>query len=255
MYGGVLETRDCCEEAKSVFRLRLAVRFAIDGDLRFISHHDTVRLFERALARAGWPVRFTQGFNPHPRLSLPLPRSVGVAGEDEILIVELTEAMSADEAARRLSPHLPAGMTILGVQELGDHARPRPVRAWYELAMPEWPAELDEAVDRLRRRDELVVTRGPETGKSSRPVDVRPFIDDVARQGDRLRIVLHVTPNGSARPVEVLDALGLNGRQYVHRLRRVRVEWTGMDPTTDDDTDPGRPASADAEGHSDDDAT
>ncbi|GAF87148.1 unnamed protein product, partial [marine sediment metagenome] len=62
-------------------RERWVFGYDVDGDLRFISHHDMLRLFARSLARAALPVRFSEGFNPHPRLSIPLPRPVGVASQ------------------------------------------------------------------------------------------------------------------------------------------------------------------------------
>ena len=69
-------------------RHRWVFAFQVDGDLRFVSHHDMLRLFRRALARAEVPMRFSQGFNPHPRMSLPLPRPVGMASETEALMIE-----------------------------------------------------------------------------------------------------------------------------------------------------------------------
>jgi hypothetical protein len=69
----------------------LAVRFRIGGALRFLSHAETSRVFQRACARAGIPVKYSAGFNPHPKLSLPLPRSVGVESDDELLVVRLSD--------------------------------------------------------------------------------------------------------------------------------------------------------------------
>ena len=59
--------------------------------MRFLSHAETARVLQRACVRAAVPVRYSEGFNPHPRLSLPLPRPVGVESEDELLVVRLCE--------------------------------------------------------------------------------------------------------------------------------------------------------------------
>ena len=64
-------------------RFRFMLTFRIDGDLRFISHLDTVRLFRRACARAGLPVRYSQGFNPQPRIVLPFNPSVCIPTLDK----------------------------------------------------------------------------------------------------------------------------------------------------------------------------
>jgi len=70
--------------------VQAAVWFRIGGLLRFLSHAETLRVCQRACARAGVPVKHTMGFNPHPRLSLPLPRSVGVESDDELLVLWLS---------------------------------------------------------------------------------------------------------------------------------------------------------------------
>ncbi|TWT41893.1 hypothetical protein RAS1_30170 [Phycisphaerae bacterium RAS1] len=70
-------------------RPSVAVTFGMLGDLRYISHHDELRMLARALVRARWPVAFSQGFNPRPRIVLPLPRPVGVSSSCELAIVEL----------------------------------------------------------------------------------------------------------------------------------------------------------------------
>ena len=78
-------------------RHRWVFAFQVDGDLRFVSHQDMLRLFRRALARAEVPVRLTQGFNPHPRMSLPLPRPVGMASEAEVLMIETERDVDPDD--------------------------------------------------------------------------------------------------------------------------------------------------------------
>ncbi|MBN2271219.1 MAG: DUF2344 domain-containing protein, partial [Sedimentisphaerales bacterium] len=63
----------------------MLLKFRIWGNLRFLSHAETMKVFQRACARAGLDVAHTEGFNPRPRLSLPLPRSVGVESDEELL--------------------------------------------------------------------------------------------------------------------------------------------------------------------------
>ena len=81
-----MEPFDQGRAAERTGRCRCALEYTIGGDLRFISHRDTLRLFQRAVARAALPVRFTEGFNPHPRMMIPLPRPVGVASQAETLV-------------------------------------------------------------------------------------------------------------------------------------------------------------------------
>lgn len=219
-------------------RHRYVVRFALDGDLRFISHHDTVRLFERALARAEWPVKFSEGFNPRPRLSLPLPRGVGIASDDELMVVELTEGIATGEALERLSRQMPAGIRLLGATEHAAKAAPAPRRAWYEGQMESAPADLDRAIDEALKRTSIVVTRAGQDGAAGRNVDIRPYIAEIIRRDNRLEMALFVTPEGSARPAEVLAALGLAEQILPHRLRRTRVEWSNLEANGDEPAAP-----------------
>src|SRR3990172_12933571 len=99
-------------------RYRWLFAYSIDGDLRFISHHDTLRLFRRALARADLPVRHSEGFNPHPRLMIPLPRPVGVASCAEVIVVETERPIDPDDALQRLERQTPEGIAMLSSRRL-----------------------------------------------------------------------------------------------------------------------------------------
>ena len=116
-----------------------AIRFRIAGAMRFLSHAETSRVLQRACVRAGIAVRYSQGFNPHPRLSLPLPRPVGVESEDELLVVKLCddrEAAPFESRAEReavmkqaLAEQLPEGMDVLAVDLVGSSVSFQPQSA------------------------------------------------------------------------------------------------------------------------------
>src|SRR5262249_18793688 len=135
------------EEPYSRVQHRLAIRFKIDGDLRFISHHDTVRLFERALARAAIPVRFSHGFNPRPQLSLPLPRAVGIASDDETLLIECTEPVERDTLLQRLRPQMPTGLTLEDADLLPSGQRRIPAEVSYGIELE--PELLEKMAQRI----------------------------------------------------------------------------------------------------------
>ncbi|MBC7337876.1 MAG: DUF2344 domain-containing protein, partial [Clostridia bacterium] len=83
-------------------RQRVRIRFSKTGDLRFIGHHDLVRTLERLFRRAELPLAFSQGFHPKPKISFPLALALGLEGRNEVLELELTEALSTDEILARL---------------------------------------------------------------------------------------------------------------------------------------------------------
>lgn len=207
-------------------RVRLALRYAVDGDLRFISHHDSLRLFERALVRAGLPVRYSEGFNPRPRLSIVLPRPVGVASQDELVVVQLTAEVDPNEVMSRLSRQVPAGLTLLNAELMAadDERIPREVQ--YELELKHAPtAAVTERAAEALSKDRLEVVRTSPKADSAKTVDIRQYLVSMAVADGRLRWVQTITPTGTARPQEVLESLGLPSREHLHRLRRVRVEY------------------------------
>src|SRR3954463_9512313 len=82
---------------------RIRLRFAKQGDLRLVSHHDLMRCLERMVRRARLPVAHSQGFNPRPKIVFTLAWGVGMEGRREVVNLALTEPMDAAEVHRRLS--------------------------------------------------------------------------------------------------------------------------------------------------------
>jgi radical SAM-linked protein len=207
-------------------RIRLAIRYAVDGDLRFISHHDTLRLFERALARAELPVRYSQGFNPRPRMSIVLPRPVGVASRDELLVVELESEMTPEDALSRLSQHMPVGLMLLAADTLEATQRRTPERATYSLALaPEQREGVAKKASTLLSAESLPMERTTPKSASRRSVDIRPYLVEVSPTLEGVQWTQTISQGGTARVGEVLEVLGLPSREHLHRVRRERVEY------------------------------
>ena len=85
----------------------------------FMSHLDLMRCMTRALTRAEIPVKFTEGFNPHPYLVFAAPLALGLTGEKEYFEIKITDDMPLDQMKDRLNETLPAGLKILSVSESG----------------------------------------------------------------------------------------------------------------------------------------
>jgi radical SAM-linked protein len=185
-----------------------------------------IRMFSRALARAELPVRYSEGFNPHPRISLPLPRPVGIASDAERLVLELTGTVSPADLERRLQGQMPRGIRIVGARETEPPERCLPRRVTYRVQPPDFdPLRFAEAVRRLLGPDSVHVERSDRTTAAPRRVDIRPFIDDVTMEDDGIVISILVTGEGSARPAEVCRSLGLEDDAINQWIRRIEVEW------------------------------
>lgn len=185
-----------------------------------------MRMFERALARAQLPVKFSGGFNPRPRLSLPLPRPVGIASTAELLLLELSEPVAPRRVLAQLAVQLPAGVTLkTGHVFMGKHP-PQPETAVYTLDLPpELCSEVGDRLERLMRSSVFLVERRDHRTKAPKTIDLRTFLVTTKLEGGVMTWTTRVTDAGLARPQELLSAVGLDSRDWLHRVRRVRVRW------------------------------
>jgi radical SAM-linked protein len=183
------------------------IRFRKDGDLRFVSHRDLMKCFERVLRRAHLPVHATQGFHPMPRMIFAMSLGLGILGAEEILELEFDEPIEPGEVQRRLAAQMPPGLEILDVQRIDVKSSARVRRTGYRARIPaERAAELPARIDGLLTARELWVER---TRPAPRRFDLRPLLSELRVNDQMIEMLLWVTPHGAARPDEVLGLLGL----------------------------------------------
>ena len=202
---------------------RILARFSKEGEARFLSHHDLMRLFERALRRAALPLRMTQGFNPHPRLAILSALPLGVEADEEPIEVELEPPVPPDEVRERLAAQLPKGIRLRSVQALPEGVRARVESLDYAATLPADRGVGPADVERLLACQAVVVERATPAGP--RRMDLRPALEAMAVEGRRLAFRLRVAPEGTPRPTEVLDALlgRPAGSDPAIRVRRTKV--------------------------------
>jgi radical SAM-linked protein len=209
---------------------KLQVLFAKLPELRFVSHHDLMRAFRRALRRAGIPVRMTGGFNPRPRIVLPHALEVGISSEDEYVEIELAEWMPPAEFAKRLSAALPDGLPVREVRLLPPRKKGAvAVEAHYgaELRLEDVGAA-SAGVEEFLAADSWPAERVARDG-SKRDIDLRPHVVALAVEGSALRVHLSLGKPGAARPREVVAAvLGRPGDAMLDvELRKTKTVLTG----------------------------
>ncbi|MCY7395432.1 MAG: TIGR03936 family radical SAM-associated protein [Nocardioides sp.] len=191
---------------------RLRIRYAKRGRLRFTSHRDFSRAFERAVFRARVPMAYSSGFNPHPRISYAGAAPTGSASEAEYLEIALAQSVDIAAIQALLVEALPTGLDILEVVDSTGPALSDLLQAsrWQiEIAVP--AADLVPAVDRFREAESVVVERM--TKKGLREFDCRaPVVEMVAsaagEDGSATVVDLllrHTVP--SVRPDDVLSGI------------------------------------------------
>jgi len=203
------------QQAPPVQRLR--IRYAKRGRLRFTSHRDFSRAFERALFRARVPMAYSSGFSPHPRIAYAGASPTGAASEAEYLEIGLAEVLDPEAVRADLDASLPDGLDVVEVVESagGSLADRLEASVWQITVTGLHESRLAEAVERLLATAEVPVERM--TKKGLRTFDARAAIVSLearpcgASANDEetcaiLQVVLrHGTP--SVRPDDVLAAL------------------------------------------------
>ena len=108
---------------------KLRLRYAKRGRLRFTSHRDIARTFERALRRAGVPMAYSQGFSPHPKVSWVGAAPTGVASEAEYVEVSVVDRVDPDALRTALDAVLPPGLDVLEVVQSAGGTLPERIEA------------------------------------------------------------------------------------------------------------------------------
>ena len=190
--------------------LRVRIRYTKRGRLRFTSHRDIARAFERALRRARVPMAYSAGFSPHPKISWVGAAPTGVASEAEYVELGLAERRDLVDLRRELDASLPTGIDIEEVVEAaaGTSLPDRIQASQWQIRLPGVdPEEAARAVAAFLAAPELPVERMTKNGMrtlDARAAVVGMRVEDAACAILHL-VVRHLTP--AVRPDDVLSGL------------------------------------------------
>ncbi len=212
--------------------MRARITFSKSGQLRYIGHLDLQTLWERAARRAGLPLAYSHGFHPQPKITFASALPLGFSSRGEVMDIRLQSDIALEELPRRLSGALPAGISVLDVQQVDD-AEPalqtQVCSAEYEVTLldPAERADLQAAIQRLLNAQALPRTR------REKPYDLRPLIEELrllptAEASDgSLRIFMRLSAREAAtgRPEEVLHELSIEPNSA--RVERTRLIFGG----------------------------
>ena len=208
------------------------IRFSKAGRVRFVSHRDVARLFERALRKLRLPVAYTEGFSPRPKLSFGLALTVAHESDAEYLDVELFKPVDLEALPAELTDALPEGLTVQAVIGL-QRGTPSLQQAivccdWSIEVIGATEAEISAAVAAVMASAELPMERVRK--KKTTVADVRPAILQLevagpTGDGVELRVQL-ATETVSLRPAELVRLLG--DHLVEGRVRRTH-QWMIVD--------------------------
>lgn len=192
--------------------MKVRVKFAKYGTLRFIGHLDVMRFFQKALRRAGVDVAYTAGFSPHQIMSFASPLGLGIDSRGEYMDIEVNSHQGAADMVRRINGACVPGIEVLNVRALPDtagNAMASVAAARYTVRYKEGEADfrwLEGRIPSFLAQEHITVVK--ETKKGSAQTDIRPGIHElfVTKDGG-LEFLVDASSAGNVKPSLLLAAL------------------------------------------------
>lgn len=195
--------------------MRIRMEFIRDKGLRFVSHLDLLKTMERSLRRAEVPLAFSEGFNPHPKISFASALAVGLTSSGEYMDIETNQEVDPQKLVSDLNNNLPTGLKITRAVTV-DKSLPALMavvnRAIYQVKVglkePVATDKLKDAIDKLKEQDEILITRN--TKKGPREKNIRSGIVQIKGRAENKEIFLEMllfAGEANVRPEEVVQAL------------------------------------------------
>lgn len=208
---------------------RLRIRFSRREEIKFISHLDIMRLWQRALHRAGIPLSYSEGFSPHPRISLAAPLQVGVTSQTELMDIFCNRWVSPHFFTDAVKQQLPPGIEILQVYAVA----PTMPSLQSQVSLSEYEVQIETEKDKpdiesalasLLSAKQLPWHHERDTG--TRNYDLRALIDELwlikwQKGSCTIGMRLRCDNSGSGRPEQVIAALGFGYPRSIHRTKLI----------------------------------
>ena len=190
----------------------IRVKYIKEGKAKYISHLDMNRCMTRCLIGSSIPLWHTEGFNPHVFITFALPLSLGYTGLAEYMDMRLLdEDMPYDEIKERMNKHLPQGIRVTDVYDLG--ADPKEINsALFELDFPAAEndiGQLNQAIERLLSQNTITVQKKSKSGMKD--IDLKQYIIDCKfdfdNSGLKMTLVLPAGNTTNINPSLLISAL------------------------------------------------
>ena len=212
---------------------RLRLTFSRGNELKYISHLDLMRLWQRALRRASIPLVYSQGFSPHPRLSLAIPLAIGMTSSGELMDIFLEHRVSPHFFMNAVSKQLPGGVAISEVVEVGldlPSLQSQILCAEYTISLSSEKSleEIEASIKTILAKDGLPWQHTRD--KEIRKYDLRSLIDDIwlidwHPHECTLGMRLYCDSRGTGRPEQVTLAMGFaDAPTSIHRTKLILDE-------------------------------
>ncbi|MBR1989659.1 MAG: TIGR03936 family radical SAM-associated protein [Firmicutes bacterium] len=160
---------------------RYVIKFSKDGYVKYTSHLDMMRVFRRAFKKTGLALRYSQGFNPHPKMGFAQPLSLGYASRCELIEFETQEHHSTEDIMKKMIGEMPEGIKILSCQELREDVKSLAAdadAAEYKIWIPSemTDEELKAALEKYLAQEEIITLKRQKKTKKMAPVNIKNML-------------------------------------------------------------------------------
>ena len=212
--------------------MKVRVKFAKEGAMKFIGHLDIMRYFQKAIKRAGIDVAYSEGFSPHMIMSFAAPLGVGTESLGEYFDLELVETIPTSEITRRLDKVMVEGVHVISTRQVEDGKAGKAMSLvaaadYYVEFRPGKEPEISwrDKINDFLAQPEIKVMK--KTKRSEKEIDIRPFIYKMEIQGDKIFMMLASASANYTKPELVTDTffswLGVELPEFAYTIKRLEV--------------------------------
>lgn len=190
--------------------MKVRIKFAKYGTMKYIGHLDMMRFFQKAIRRAGIDIKYSEGFSPHQVMSFAAPLGVGIESTGEYMDIEVLSMTSTEDMKAALNNVMVEGVEILSVCILPDNtknAMASVAAASYRLQMKEGNFPIDDLEQKLREfYEQKSIPYTKETKKSIVELDLKQGIYKLEADGaDSIHMLVNASSSGNIKPAMVMD--------------------------------------------------
>lgn len=212
--------------------MKIRVKFAKYGAMKFIGHLDMMRFFQKAIRRAGIDIKYTEGFSPHQIMSFAAPLGVGIESSGEYMDIEVLTMTSTEDMKQALGKVMVEGVEVLSVSVLPDNAKnamASVAAASYRLKMKEGNFPIDNLSDKLQDfygQEKILYTK--ETKKSTVEMDLKQGIYELNADSDgSICMLVNASSSGNIKPTmvfrEFCEFAGIEVAQSSYQITRLET--------------------------------
>lgn len=191
--------------------MKVRIKFAKYGAMKFIGHLDMMRFFQKAVRRAGIDVKYSEGFSPHQIMSFAAPLGVGIESRGEYLDLEVVSMSTPEDMKAALNRVMVEGVEVLAVNVLPDQAKnamASVAAASYRLQMKEGEFPIDDLSEKIRQfyaQEHIPYTK--ETKKSVIELDLKEGIYEIGEADGAVHMLVDASSSGNIKPTVVFEKL------------------------------------------------